>query len=108
MVRISTSKYPASYADAAGDPTLALQALGTEAQGAKLVYPRKLSRGKPAERPLATDEGWREAFAGEVRGALAEMAAGEIPARPRDEGLCEGCAFRIICPLHMEDEPWSG
>lgn len=108
VLRVSTSKYPASYADAAEEPTLALQALGTEAQGAKLVYPRKLSRGKPAERPLAIEEGWREAFAGEVRRALAEMAAGEIPARPRNEGICEGCAFRTICPLHAEDEPWSG
>ncbi len=108
VVRVSTSKYPASYDDAAEDPTLALQALGAEADAAKLVYPRKLSRGKPAERPLSTDEGWRESFAGEVRQALAEMAAGEIPARPRSEGICAGCAFRITCPLHTEDEPWSG
>ncbi|MDP9486751.1 MAG: PD-(D/E)XK nuclease family protein, partial [Actinomycetota bacterium] len=108
VVRVSTSKYPASYDDAAEDPTLALQALGVEVDAAKLVYPRKLSRNKPAERPLSTDEGWREAFAGQVRQALAEVAAGEIPARPRNEGICAGCAFRITCPLHTEDEPWSG
>lgn len=76
--------------------------------GSEARHPRKLSGNKPAERPLTTDEGWREAFAGEVRGALAEMAAGEIPASPRDEALCDSCAFRITCPLHLEDEPWSG
>jgi len=108
VLRVSTSKYPASYADEATDPALALQALGAEADGAKLVYPRKLSRGKPAERPLDTGEGREEAFEGEVRLALAEMAAGEMPARPRDERLCDGCAFRIACPLHAEDDPWLG
>ena len=109
VLRVSTSKYPAPYAEAADDPHLALQALGAKAEGAELVYPRKLSRGKPAERPLDTkNEGWRESFAEEIRQALAEMAAGEIPARPRNEALCESCAFRITCPLHLEEEPWSG
>jgi superfamily I DNA/RNA helicase len=106
VVRVSTSKYPARYDDAAEDPLLALQALGADAPGARLVYPRKLSRGKPAERPLTTDAGWRDAFAGQVRAALAELAAGEIPARPRSGEICRSCAFRITCPLHAEDEPW--
>ncbi len=108
VLRVSTSKNPASKAEAAEDPQLALQALGARADGAKFVYPRKLSYGKPAERSLSTDEGRKERFEQGIRRALAEMAAGDIPARPRNIGLCESCAFRITCPLHLEEEPWSG
>ena len=106
VLRVSTSKYPASKAEAAEDPDLALQVLGTGADGARLVYPRKISYRKPAERHLSGDEENREAFAQSLREALAEMAAGEAPARPKSEGVCVGCAFRVTCPLHIEDDPW--
>ncbi len=95
-------------ADAAVDPELTLVALGTGMDQARYVYPRKLSYGKPAERELDTSEGWDQAFRTEAVAAVAEMEAGEIPARPRSAEICGRCAFISICPRHMEDEPWAG
>lgn len=107
LLRVSTSKDPARKVDAAGDTRLAIEALGAQADEAALVYPRKFSYGRPAERPLDTSEGWQEELEAEVRQALLEMASGAFPPRPRNEELCGKCDFRITCPLHLEDEPWS-
>ncbi|CAN5893762.1 hypothetical protein BH18ACT11_BH18ACT11_13940 [soil metagenome] len=107
LLRVKTGKTPMSKAEAAVDPDLALSALGADAERAKYVYPRKLSYGAPAERELDTSEGL-EGFRAEASAAVAEMEAGEIPARPRSSEICDRCAFISICPLHMEDEPWAG
>jgi superfamily I DNA/RNA helicase len=107
LLRIKTGKNPMKHADAAVDPDLALSALGADADRAKYVYPRKLSYGAPAERELDTSDGL-EAFKTQAAAAVAEMEAGEIPARPRSAEICDRCAFINICPLHMEDEPWAG
>lgn len=108
LLRVSTSKYPARKEDAAGDTRLAIEAFGADVDEAALIYPRKFSYGKPAERPLDTSEGWREDLEAEVRQALLEMASGAFPPRPRSKDLCGKCDFRITCPLHMENEPWGG
>jgi PD-(D/E)XK nuclease superfamily len=107
LLRIKTGKNPMKHADAAVDPDLALSSLGADADRAKYVYPRKLSYGAPAERELDSSDGL-EGFKQEAAAAVAEMEAGEIPARPRSEEICGRCAFISICPLHMEDEPWAG
>ena len=107
LLRVKTGKNPMKYADAAADPDLALSALGADADRAKYVYPRKLSYGAPAERELDTSDGLDD-FEAQAASAVAEMEAGEIPARPRSAEICDRCAFISICPLHMEDEPWSG
>ena len=107
LLRVKTGKNPMKYADAAADPDLALSALGADADRAIYVYPRKLSYGAPAERELDTSDGL-EGFKAQAAAAVAEMEAGEIPARPRSTDICDRCAFISICPLHMEDEPWAG
>ncbi len=107
LVRIKTGKNPMKLVDAAVDPDLALSALGADADRAKYVYPRKLSYGAPAERELDTSDGL-EGFRTQAAAAVAEMEAGEIPARPRSAEICGRCAFISICPLHMEEEPWAG
>ncbi len=108
LLKVKTGKTAMSKAEAASDPELALSALGAEVDRASYVYPRKLSYRKPAERELDTSEGWDQAFREEAAAAVAEMEAGEIPARPRNAEICGRCAFMSICPLHMEDEPWAG
>lgn len=108
LLRVSTSKYPARKEDAAGDTLLAVEAFGADADKAALVYPRKFSYGRPAERSLDTLEGWQEELESEVRHALLEMAAALFPPRPRSTDLCGNCGFKVSCPLHLEDEPWGG
>jgi hypothetical protein len=70
------------------------------------VYPRKLAYGKPTERAL--DTSGLTALGVALESAVAEMEAGEIPARPRTPEVCGRCAFMSICPLHQEAEPWAG
>ena len=107
LLKVKTGKTAMKHAEAAVDPDLALSALGTEVDQAKYVYPRKLSYRQPAERHLDTSDGL-ESFRAVLTEAVAEMEAGEIPARPRNEDICGRCAFISVCPLHMEDEPWAG
>ena len=108
LLKVKTGRSPMKKADAAADPELALPALGAEADRASYVYPRKLSYGAPAVRDLDTSEGWDRNFREAAAAAIAEMAAREIPARPRSAEICGRCAFVSVCPLHMEDEPWAG
>jgi len=108
LVRIKTGKNPVSKADAAADPELALTALGAEADGARLEYPRKFAYGAPAKRDFGPREGWREDWQTQTEHAFVEIGLGEFPARPRSESLCDRCAFVSICPLHAEEEPWLG
>ncbi len=107
LLRVKTGKNPMSKMEAAVDPDLALSALGADTDRARYVYARKLSYGAPAERELDTSDGL-ERFKEQAAAAVAEMEAGEIPARPRSADICDRCAFISICPLHMEDEPWAG
>ena len=107
LLRVTTAKSAMKKTDAATDPDLALVVLGSTVDQAKYVYPRKISYGKPTERNLDTSGGL-EWFRAKVEAAVAEMEAGDIPARPRSAEVCGRCAFISICPLHMEDEPWDG
>ena len=107
LLRVKTGKTPMKNAEAAADPDLALSALGADVDRAKYVYPRKLSYRRPAERHLDTSGGL-ESFRAEMAAAVAEMEAGEIPARPRTSETCGRCAFVSICPLHQGGEPWAG
>ena len=107
LLRVTTGKSLMSKADAATRTDLALPALGVGVERAKYVYARKLAYGAPTERNLDTSNGL-EGFRDELGVAVGEMERGGIPARPRKPEICDNCAFRSICPLHKEDEPWAG
>ncbi|MDP9487097.1 MAG: ATP-dependent helicase, partial [Actinomycetota bacterium] len=49
LLRVTTSKSAATKAEAAANPELTLAALGAGVDRARLVYPRKLAYGAPAE-----------------------------------------------------------
>lgn len=108
LVRLTTSKNLANYADTQRDLSLGLEALGAGAGEARVLYPRKpLASGAPNQRRQTLTKDRAAELRSEVERALAELAAGEIPARPVDEAECGRCAFSEVCPLHEEKGPWS-
>lgn len=108
LVRLTTSKNVASYADVQRDLSLGLEALGAEAGEARVLYPRKLlASGAPNERRQTLSADREEELRAGVERALTELAAGEIPARPADEAECGRCDFSDVCPLHEQRGPWS-
>ena len=109
VLKVRTGKGSITQAQAASDPSLALAVLGSESDArAKFVLVRDIKKsGLPGERKLNAAPENLEMIRAEVSTALRELAAGELPARPCDEGICSRCDFRQVCPAHPEEEPWG-
>ncbi|MGH3088380.1 MAG: 3'-5' exonuclease, partial [Rubrobacteraceae bacterium] len=109
-LRISTGGSHLTKKEAATDAGLSLKALGAGAEEAEIHYAREVQKrsGAPKRVTLDASKGWRERFEEDVQTWLEELAAGEHPPRPKDEKLCDRCAFKNVCPRHREDEVWVG
>ena len=107
LLRVKTGKNPMKQGGRGRGPRpRALGPRGRRGPGEVRLPEKALLRR--ARRARARHLGRAGGIPGEAAAAIAEMEAGEIPARPRSAEICDRCAFMSICPLHMEDEPWAG